>query len=519
MGWISSSARAAPLVALPLLLRSTPAAAGGVLGANGEPITTSEYSLDLFQGPIFAGSRVTSLAGAYVAIAEDVDGDLQNPAAPAVRPFFSYTYFDYWLGFGLTFPADLEHMDFFNSGSKTNVPNPPNSFVFLTPALNLQWGEFGVGLNFAIQQYALDDPAEGRRRGITATIPTAHLQFAYGFDHNQLVFGLGIRYVTMTVNAPDKKGYLFRSSGGGLELGMVWKPEDLPIRLGAAYRNSIVTQATYSDQLLPNANGDLVIVRDDGTSLYLPTSVSSPWDLNVGFALQLVGRPINPRWRPNDDVVERLLLVEDIRAIDSNTARRQALKAAKTPAERQVIEDRFEQEEAAAARELEYQLLTQKRIMEQELTAMNEFYVQLAASLVVTGEVEDAVGVESLVSQTVHRSGLDTVFSPRVGVEASVFPHFLKLRAGSYIEPTRFEGGSARIHGTAGLDVKLAVWNVFGLWPDDYMWRLGLGGDAARDYFTFGVTIAGWYPRHSDPEDVPDYAAPLRPPPPTALRQ
>ena len=144
MAWTSLAARAALCVALPVLLQAPPAAAGGVLGANGEPITTSEYSIDLFQGPIFAGSRVTSLAGAYVAIAEDVDGDLQNPAAPAVRPFFSYTYFDYWLGFGLTFPADLAHMDFFNSGSKTNVPNPPNSFVFFTPALNLQWGEFGV---------------------------------------------------------------------------------------------------------------------------------------------------------------------------------------------------------------------------------------------------------------------------------------------------------------------------------------------------------------------------------------
>jgi hypothetical protein len=213
------------------------------------------------------------------------------------------------------------------------------------------------------------------------------------------------------------------------------------------------------------------------------------------------------------------MLQDEIGAIDRNTARRQALAAAKTSAERQAIEDKFEADEAAAARELEYQLLTQKRLMEQELTAMNEFYLQLAASLVLTGDVENAVGVESLVSQTVNRSGLDTVVSPRVGLEASVLPRFLKVRAGSYLEPTRFESGSARIHATAGLDVKLAVWNVFGLWPDDYMWRLGLGGDAARDYFTFGVTIAGWYPRHADPEDVPDYAAPLRPPPPTALRQ
>ncbi len=74
-----------------------------------------------FHGPVFAGTRVTGLGGAYVAIAEDVDGDLQNPAAPAVRPFFSFTQFDYWLGFGITFPATLSGVDFFNSGSKTNL--------------------------------------------------------------------------------------------------------------------------------------------------------------------------------------------------------------------------------------------------------------------------------------------------------------------------------------------------------------------------------------------------------------
>ncbi|HEY0465377.1 MAG TPA: hypothetical protein VGC79_14280, partial [Polyangiaceae bacterium] len=169
-----------------MLFGSGRASAGRPIGANGQPIRTSDYSLDLFQGPLFAGSRVTSLGGAYVAIAEDVDGDLQNPAAPAVRPFFSYTHFDYWLGFGITFPGDLANMDFFNSGSKTHVPNPPNSFVFFTPAVNLQWGEFAIGLNLAVQQYALADPVAGEKRGITATIPTTHLQIARGFDHNQL---------------------------------------------------------------------------------------------------------------------------------------------------------------------------------------------------------------------------------------------------------------------------------------------------------------------------------------------
>jgi hypothetical protein len=52
--------------------------------------------------------------------------------------------------------------------------------------------------------------------------------------------------------------------------------------------------------------------------------------------------------------------------------------------------------------------------------------------------------------------------SPRVGV---VIPTLLKVRAGTYVEPSRFDTSEARAHGTAGLDVKLIRWNVFGLWP------------------------------------------------------
>src|SRR5688572_25312657 len=120
------------------------ASAGGPLGENGEPIETSRYSIDFFEGPVYSGTRVVGLGGAYVAVAEDVDGDLHNPAAPAVRPFYSTDNFDYWLGFAVSFPGDIENMDFFNSGSATAVSGTQDQFVFLTPALNLQWGTFGI---------------------------------------------------------------------------------------------------------------------------------------------------------------------------------------------------------------------------------------------------------------------------------------------------------------------------------------------------------------------------------------
>ena len=132
--------------------------AAGPLGDNGQKITTSQYGIDLFQGPIYAGSRVTSMGGAYVAVAWDVDGMLQNPAAPAVRPFFSVTDFDYWLGFGLTFPGSFQDMDFYNSGTKSeDSTSSVKSFVVATPSAMVQFGAFGFGASLELQNYQLGE--------------------------------------------------------------------------------------------------------------------------------------------------------------------------------------------------------------------------------------------------------------------------------------------------------------------------------------------------------------------------
>jgi hypothetical protein len=479
--------------------------ASGPIGPNGAPIKTSDYALDLYQGPIFAGARVTGLGGAYVAISEDVDGDLQNPASPGVRPFFSYTYFDYWLGFGLTFPATLQGVDFFNSGSKTHVANSPDSFVFFTPSVNLQFGNLGVGFSLETQQYSLSAPGETdpARSQVRVTIPTTHLQFAYGLDHNQYVVGVGARFVSMSVKGPDQRHASFDSSGTGLEFGVVWKPENQPIRLGFAYRTAIRTQASYTEGLLPNSEGDVIVQSASATSYYLPKAVAFPWDVNFGFAVQFGKRPLNPPWRTNDEMIERQTLEHRLRQLEREDQRNRELVKATSEAERAKIRARYERQQAADDNRLDRELIAAKWAIERDLLKMNAFYVQVDGSMIISGPVDDAVGVESLTTQTVNRSGQHTVISPRLGVESGVIPDYLKLRAGTYLEPTRFEGSSARLHGTFGADVKLLVWNVFGLWPDDYMWRLGVGADVARRYNTFGVTIAGWYPRHTSTDTMP----------------
>jgi hypothetical protein len=160
------------------------------------------------------------------------------------------------------------------------------------------------------------------------------------------------------------------------------------------------------------------------------------------------------------------------------------------------VEAELGREEAEDSARLSAAYQEARRALAESSARVERFYVLLTASLVISGSVREGVGVESFLNQNVNRSGGEVVYSPRFGVESEVWEERLKLRAGSYLEPSRFATSRARLHGTAGGDVRLFRWNVFGLWPDDFMWHFRGSVDMAPRYFSFGVGIGGWYPRH-----------------------
>jgi hypothetical protein len=193
-----------------------------------------------------------------------------------------------------------------------------------------------------------------------------------------------------------------------------------------------------------------------------------------------------------------------LRMLDHQDARDRELANAQTEEESTAIEARYaallaeDQAEIDAAREAAYWRI-------QRYLAESPFgHVMVAASALITGAAANAVGLESFLSQEVNRSGEHPVVSLRLGAEMGLVPNFMRLRAGTYLEPTRFATSSDRPHYTGGFDIRLGRWDVFGLWPADYQWRLAVGADVARDYFTLGVTIAGWYPRHHGTVQLPE---------------
>jgi hypothetical protein len=444
------------------------------------------------------------LGGAYVALAEDVDGDLQNPAAPAVRPFFSIEHFDYWLGLGLTFPAGVSNIDFFNSGSETGFRGSSDNPIFVTPALNLQWGTFGVGATLELATYGFvteGDPAApvtDPGASVAAELQTFHFQAANAFFDGQLIAGIGLRYLTMTLDAAVADGdaqTLFDTSGSGIEMGVVFRPNLRPYRLGAAFRTAIDTQPSFSRNLLPTSEGDIVVTNGSGM-LFLPERVSLPWDVNVGAAVQFGKRPLNPIPRTIQQVAERETLLFRLRQLDRQQERERRLAVAQTPSERADAEIELDREERLDAERLARTYDEARNALADSFAEVGRTYLLLTGSVLVSGRVKDGVGVESFLDQVVNRSGDDVVFSPRLGAEGELWENRLKARGGMYLEPTRFDTSDPRLHATLGMTLRLFRWNVFGLWPDDYMWQIGGSVDVARSYLTWGLSLAGWYPRH-----------------------
>ena len=111
--------------------------------------------------------------------------------------------------------------------------------------------------------------------------------------------------------------------------------------------------------------------------------------------------------------------------------------------------------------------------------------VLLSAQLDVVGPAPGAVSVESALvpSSPALRSGASASVVVRAGVEAEPLPESLRVRGGTYLEPSR-TGASPRPHATFGLDVRVPF-------PLQDL-RLGLAGDVAERYENVSLSLGFW---------------------------
>jgi len=359
----------------------------------------------------------------------------------------------------------------------------------------------GIGLTIDSQFIRLKgvlNPATLEQETLRLRFTTFHIQAGYGFFDGQLILGGGLRILRQRAFQSKRivsDGDVYKTLGLGAEVGLMFRPHHKRWSLGASVFPTISTGVGTKGNVTPNPDGDIVV-----GDLFLPRSTKIPTTGSVGFSYQFGQRPTNPPW-----VSAGALAADELERLDR---RKQAAKEA-------------EQEEIAAVRarggpdvELCIQAVEQKyakkyarikqtrketrklawdMLRKQYRWGWPRRYYLLTADLWFNGRVDNAVGVESLLFQTVQRSGEKITVSPRVGFETEVVPTRMKLRAGTYLEPTRFAQSTLRVHGTLGVDISLFKWNVFGLWPDDYRWQISAALDVTRKYTSFSVGIGGWY--------------------------
>jgi hypothetical protein len=410
-------------------------------------------------------------------------------------------WYDYWLALGVTYPFNSG--DFYNSGRVVGDTRNlgEDTFFFLIPGVYFQMWNLGIGLTIESQFIKLQgvpNPVTMEQETLRLRFTTFHIQAGYGFLDGQLIIGGGLRILRQRTFLSDRAisdGDAYQALGLGAEVGVMFRPHHKRWSLGGSLFPKASTGIRSRVNATPTPDGDIIV-----GDYYLPRATTIPTTGSVGFSYQFGPRPTNPPW-----ISAEKLAVDEL----------ERLKRRKKAAEK------AEEEEIAAAKarggpdvELCVQAVKQKYArkyakIKQSRKEMKKLawdmlrkryrqgwprrYYLLAADLWFNGRLTNGVGVESFIFQTVQRSGETVTISPRLGFETEAWPKRMKLRAGTYLEPTRFAESTPRVHGTFGFDVNVVKWSVFGIWPEDYRWQIQVALDLARSYGSFSFGIGGWY--------------------------
>jgi hypothetical protein len=118
----------------------------------------------------------------------------------------------------------------------------------------------------------------------------------------------------------------------------------------------------------------------------------------------------------------------------------------------------------------------------------DERQLTVAVDLSLTGAVDNGYGMEVFAAKQLQASGRNVSFTPRLGLEAEVIRGWLRVRAGTYDEASRFADTSARLHGTVGAEVRLFAFHLGG----ERRVALSVAADFADRYKNGGLSVGFW---------------------------
>jgi hypothetical protein len=486
----------ATLAALAVLTCAAPAAADN-------PLQGRHYSVDVFQGPILASSDVIGIGGAYAAMAEGIGGMVVNAAAPAVREPYNVGYFSWDLSPGISIPLNLfgsKRDDFDNTGAAGHAYT---DFLSLQLGGLLQYGPFGLGLSAEVQRFTIGSTAsEGV--GSVVTLGTYHALFAYSLLGGQLALGGGARMTSLSL-APQDSETPLTMLGAAPEFGIVIRPDWQSFRLGAGIRLP-VNGGRFIGNVTPSATPG---APPTSGGLSLPDNVILPWEIEIGGAIQVGPRPLNPAWIDPHAQEDSLRRSFEIRREERRARQTRELAALGDPLERSGRRAEIEKEEATRAEQEQRDEERIRRNLEIDRKARWENWprehVLVALELLMTGAVPNGVGLQCFLGQNqgdvaacgtgksaVGTSGANVNFSPRAGVETEPLPGRVHTRVGTYYEPSRLGHPVGRQHFTFGGDVRVFKTTWFGLVPP-VTYKVQAVGDFSARYQSLSLGVGVWH--------------------------
>jgi hypothetical protein len=358
------------------------------------PEATRSERLYLHPGVLMGSARVVGLGGAYVGIAEGVDGFHSSLSALAHRsPRLER---DWDLGVNLSWLdlplAKAQGKDLDNDGLPDDAPET----FQMQGAVLLQYRNFGLGFSVRNSQVGYCDTVycEARNRLRVSLFQTA-LAGAVALGRDEFILGFGI-YSAQAVFSHRLEGD-WRYGNTGIALDVLYRPQGKPYRVGVAVRPEVM--AAWQRQ-----SGQVPFLA--GRQLF--SAVVSPAVLSLGVS-----------WRLGEGAEHYNRL--------SPAARRHLLEGG----------DFLE-----VPPELELG------------TSTGRWLISAQADLI--SPVENAVPVRSFTALTQAQwVGSSGMLQPRVGVEHETWPGRLRTRLGAFIEPSPFADHLPRPHLTGGFELFL----------------------------------------------------------------
>ncbi len=427
--------------------------AGSVLAAD-----------DNFRGAVVGDARQIGLGGAYSALVQGARGIAANPAAAALRLAHDIESVGWDVGVDASLGAA--------QGIRSGAALKQSPLRLGSVAAALQFDHAGVGFVAEGHQQALREGAPDaglEPTSFTGRFGVIHAAVGFGFAQGQLVLAGGPRLGGVSFGPSNASRASVTTLG--YELGALWAPRGRNLRFAFVGRSELQRKRPYE--------------RDEP---WLSEQLRLPWELALGAAFQSGARPLNHRSQTVEDYLAPLRSELQQRAL----ARQSALERSASLSSHQRAQLRAQslRDEAlwlAAKAEARRILLTRLRTMPRR-------YVLFSAELRLIGPLHGGgLPGASRPAQGEPEIASRPALSPHVAMESELWPDWLRVRTGAYLEPAVRQERTPRLHATWGADIKLFQWDAFGWLESGTGWRCSLALDRAYGYINTAAGIGFWH--------------------------